>query len=247
MESCHLEITGQNSRKRKRKRPRNSVSRGRPHPNDFNFPISFPFSRPRGIRVQRVLYALAMSWHRPRDRTRLQMLKNMHPDTLIISVSDCDHTQGSMLHIACNFSSIRGRKSLTRSVTQQRRGHHCARILIYLDYFWLQANYYRYRYGMCWLSSTADILLRAGADEVILPYDGGWSNAPSGSNMEQMLNGELNKDCTIDFIQLQDSLLWMASNQAETIAADNNGDNMFQTHKFLHPQRPFLLVRKRTP
>ena len=236
-------------RRGKKKRQPNPLGRGRPHPNDYHFPKSFPSTHVRGRNYDTIVYALAMSWHRPRDRIRLQMLKNRNPRTHIITVSDCEHSQGSMEHISSHFDTRLGRRVLRESICGQRQAYPRATINVFLDYFFLQAGYYHKRYGMQWLSATCPTLLEAGADEVILPYDGGWSNAPSGSNMESMLAGPVHPKCTIRFISLQECALWAASDQDEIateINADNAGDNSFQTAKFLHPERPFVSVQLAT-
>ena len=236
-------------RKRKRKRPSNPNARSRPHKNDFNFPVSFPFTRKgaHSAPPQHVIFALAMSWNRPRDRTRLQMLENNFPGTRVITVSDCNHTQGNMEHITTCFNTARGRHKMRAAIRRFSESSPSPAISVLLDYYWLQEHYYQKRYGTDWLSAGAHELLSAGADHVTLPYDGGWGNSQQTPDMEQMLNGVLHPQIQIEYLANHENPLWVASDQAE-IAQEmhrENGTNEHHTAKYLHPTMPFVKVTSR--
>ena len=84
------------------------------------------------------------------------------------------------------------------------------RILLLLDYFWLQQNYYKERYGMLWLTHHARAFLQAGVTQVMLPVDKR-HDVHSKSNMEVMLSGKISEDLCVEFIPLSSNPLWLAS------------------------------------
>ena len=60
-------------------------------------------------------------------------------------------------------------------------------ILVLLDYFWLEKDYYKNAYGMKWLETVGvQAMLLAGCDEVVLPWDKRHSGGEP-SNMDEML------------------------------------------------------------
>jgi hypothetical protein len=234
--------------KKKRKRPTNPLTHSRPHFADFAFPSSYPSRSPKTTSPNMILFALGMSWSRERDRIRLQMILNQKPGRRIITVSDCLHSAGRMRHVECEFNTVRGQKPIATRIETEREETPTARIIVFLDYYWLQAHYYTLRYGLKWLEDGAHLLLNAGADEVVLPYDGGSGNLPSGSDMTTMLAGTYHPNINVKFSSLQDNILWLASNEEEirTWLSENDGghggDNGFQTEKCLHPKTPFVTV-----
>lgn len=227
-------------------------SRGRPHPNDYHFPGSFPFTQKKMCTgPKKVIFALGMSWHRLRDRTRLQMLLNRNPETKIWTVSDCRHSQGNMMHIHAHFNTPRGRRTIRQKlklVAPDNGDEHGPDVLVLLDYYWLQQHYYQKRYGMDWLQSGAWELLTAGATEVLLPYDCGWGNSSLTPDMSTMLSGSVHEDTTVELKPHACNPLWVASADPGIrtfLEQSDNGDNDFQTRKYLHPSTPFVSITKR--
>jgi len=148
-----------------------------------------------------------------------------------------------MRHLFCHFNTPRGRRSIARRIKSELDDAPDARVIVLMDYFWLPAHYYQERYGMDWLRNGVHIFLAAGAVEVTLPYDGGWANLPQGSDMSTMLAGAAHEQIQHRFTSLRDNILWVASNDPEirsTISADDNGDNEYQSAKWLHPDTPFV-------
>jgi hypothetical protein len=198
--------------KKKRKRNR---QRSRPHKKDFAFPQSYPHTQKKTGPPITYVFALAMSWHRPRDRIRLQSLLNQRRGTKIITISDCNHSQGRMEHMSHDFKDRKALKTITEKIKMTRLGAPSSKILVILDYYFLQGRYYRERYGLDWLEGGAHRLLLAGADEMVLPFDNGWGHLKIGSDMADMLAGVQHPGTQIKFTSLEENLLWVATDSDE--------------------------------
>ena len=230
--------------KKKRNRKRNR-SRCKPHPKDGKFPVSFPFTQRAKESPKVILFALAMSWHRHRDRFRLQSLLNQRRGIRIITVSDCLHSQGNYLHLTSHFHLPSGQKDIIAQIALEKLAAPAARVVCSLDYYFLQTRYYTKRYRKEWMKSSAHRLLLGGADEVVLPYDGGSAHEGKGSDMVDMLAGDRHPDIQVTFTSLEENLLWMASASKE-IAAQlelmEQGCNELNTKRYLHPTTPFVTI-----
>ena len=196
-----------------------------------------------------VVFALAMSWNRPRDKLRLQMLLNMTPDTRIVTCNDNLHSCAHMPHVHCTFSTKRGQTDLAAHVQATRAEYSHARIVIILDYYWFQQGYY-VRYGLNnWMTRGLSLVLESGADSVIFPNDAGNLNSAKkkgaqGKAMSTALAGGLcPQGVRWRYIRKHENPLWLASNNEEIrtkLAEDNGGDNTQQTVNCLHPEESFV-------
>ena len=102
-------------------------------------------------------------------------------EVITVSESDNQAREESKIdeHLEKNFATTRGVKPFLTSIALKRSEFPNARIEVYLDFFWLQSNYYKIRYGKHW-PETALQLIAAGANLVVLPQD-------IGGDMESML------------------------------------------------------------
>lgn len=220
--------------------------RGRPHKNDFDFPLSLHFTR--GVRGDMdepmlIVFALAMAWSNERDRLRLQMLLNSRPGTRIVTVSESEQVLGKrMPHFSCDFSTVRGHKSLATRISEERKLFPNAKIIATLDWYWLPIRYFGTRYGKLWLESGMHCLLTAGADEVLLPFDNGDLHHGE-SDMVTMLAGKKHANVQLEFVPLASNPVWTASSEKEieeVLASFRGGDNAENTRKWLSSTTPFV-------
>ena len=178
------------------------------------------------------------------DKARIQALR-VQTGASITSVSEHKYglRMNGLDHVSCNFNCIRGAKSLAEAI-KSKRARMCEyndaiaklvnakfhlniftiidaylqkepTIVVVLDYFWLEKDYYKTRYGMLWMSTHVNILLQAGATEVILPFDKRYEpNVPS--NMEIMLKEYKQhqfkqSNVSISLIESNANPLWVSS------------------------------------
>ena len=231
----------------KRTRPKNSKSRSRPNKADFQFPLSFSFTKgARGVvgPINLVVFALAMHWGFRRNRVRLQMMQNLIPGTKIITVSEShDTVRPSLLHLDHDFSRDRGHRRIASRIAEERALYPGARILVVMDYYFLPVNYISERYGDLWLDTGVHRLLCGGADEVILPYDDGEFHMGQSSCMAAMLDGNCHSDVKLDFVPLGHNPLWVATNSPEIeefLASFHGGCNQEATSNYLKFETPFV-------
>ena len=140
--------------------------------------------------VQLVVFALAMNWGCTADVLRLNNLmrkmeeKSGKGTCKVITVSDSETGKAIDAkiteHLHLFFDSHRGVNELQENVFLKRSEYPNATIEVYLDFFWLEHNYFIERYGMKW-PTTALGLIDAGANLVVLPVD-------IGGNMADMLS-----------------------------------------------------------
>jgi hypothetical protein len=191
-----------------------------------------------------VLFALAMCWGFERDRIRLQMFLNSNPGAKIITVSENNHTLGSMPHLSSDFKTDRGHRKIAKRIKEERDRFPMTQIIVALDYYWLPIHYLGDRYGKLWLESGVSRLLKAGADSVFLPYDDGALHESRGeSDMEKMLTGKRHPDVQCNSVPLSSNPLWVASSEQEIrdfLATYPGGDNAETTRKWLSPTSPFV-------
>ena len=146
-----------------------------------------------------------------------------------------------MTHHDLVFSSHRGQLELALHIKKEREQAPDARIIVALDWYFLQLNYYKYRYGMEWLESGVHTLLYAGADEVILPYDLGKLNK-AASGMKCMLKKARHVEVCLTFIKHEEHPLWVASGNEEIddIMNDLRGNNERHSRDYLCAIQPFV-------
>ena len=232
-----------------------SKPRSKPHPNDHQFKVSpaeilNPGCRPtinrlRGARSTptTIVFALAMGWDNGRDRLRLQMLQLSTHGTKIITVSENTHGLGGWPHLPCNFAVDRGHKSIAARVAAEKGATPSARIVVVLDHYWCELGYYEETYGLLWLCGGASRFLKAGADEVLLPFDNGIKIPKSRSGMVKMLGKRVHEGISVEFVAGSSNPLWLASQNVEIEAALGQvpgGDNAEQTRHWLDATRPFV-------
>lgn len=141
-------------------------------------------------------------------------------------------------HIEADFTTPVGLRHVVTKIQSVRERD----VTVMLDYFWLQQSYYRYRYGMNWISTKAKILLNAGADRVILPVD------RSGELLQMMQNEQDMSQYEAEFIALADNMLWVCSNDPDVekvVRTERNVHNRFMSRRYLNRDVPFLCLRKR--
>ena len=233
---------GRSSRRRARKSG-NKLTRSRPHPDDHQFSGVFPFTHTPATKL--VLFALAMCWEYPKDRLRLQMVLNTYPGTRVISTSWSKHTCGSMPHCEANFGDRKGLRDLGLRITEERSQHPIAVITIALDYNWLQVRYYEENYRIHnWFDGGIKNLLEAGANKILLPYDGGVRHVGYSCMANALSKVSRNAGFNISFVKLGDNPLWVASSSLHIqgeLAGYLGGNNEANTRNFLHPETPFVL------
>ena len=232
---------GRSSRRRARKSG-NKLTRSRPHPDDHPFSGVFPFTHTPATKL--VLFALAMCWEYPKDRLRLQMVLNTYPATRVISTSWSKHTCGSMRHCEANFGDRKGLRDLGKRITEERSQHPNACITVALDWNWLHMRYYEENYRLHnWFDGGIKHLLDAGANKILLPYDGGVRHVGYSCMATALAKVRLHPGFDISFVGLAENPLWVASSSEhiqEELAGYSGGDNEANTRNFLHPKTPFV-------
>jgi hypothetical protein len=233
----------------------NPLHRSKPHPKDHQFQINSdnmiqpaPTATINRLHAHTVpcttiLLALAMGWDNDRDRLRLQMLQFLTPGTKVITVSRIPYTKGSMPHVTADFSMRRGQQDIIARIALEKQTHPNARVVVVLDHYWCEIRYYERLYGLKWLTSDANSLLRGGADEVVLPFDNGDNIPHTASGMVHMLAGPIHPDLKVVFIQGPSNPLWIASQCdgiAEKLGSMPGGDNAENCRQYLHPTTPFV-------
>ena len=164
-----------------------------------------------------------MNRHAGSDVLRVTELEKQYR---VITVSESTVAVAGREHLNTNF------KVRCRSLLNGIRAVVGRRILVLLDYFWLERNYYRSNYGRDWLHNNGKVeqLLRAGADEVLLPHD-------KGSEMENML---LATRLDWRYLPKEDHPLWVATERCRD-AMEGRGSHETQLG-YLHPEHPFIVV-----
>lgn len=72
-------------------------------------------------------------------------------------------------HLTVDFKEQRGWE-LVLEFVQMWCSSNSGSLVAFLDYFWLEANYFKNRYGSDWYSYKAESLLQAGVSKVFLPH-----------------------------------------------------------------------------
>jgi len=197
--------------------------------------------------LDKLIICFGMHWGHPTDAVRMHSLEQMSQST-VISVSEYSGTiPPGREHISCDFKTDR---ALLRSIAPRIRMATQRHIICILDYWFLQPTYYASNYGENWLSSKCDILISAGATEVILPNDFGTrSSQRSSTGMQTMLGGHQGPELKTQWIGCSDNPLCAASNVPAVDVACNKfqpagrPNNTVQLSLYVDPLHPFLRVR----
>ena len=113
------------------------------------------------------LYLLfAMNRTSEADRIRVGYIQSKGIDCITISES---YVQDQGTHMSTDFRIHRGWRKVLR-IVRALKSTSSVTILAFLDYFWLQSNYFSTRYGTDWYTYKAITLLLAGARYVYLPH-----------------------------------------------------------------------------
>ena len=159
------------------------------------------------------MFVLGMHASMPRDKARLQTLQ-VEQNAKITTVSKCsvDYQLKGFNHLDINFKTQRGAASIQGEIATLYKKLHDnnepMKIIVLLDYFWLQKDYYIHCYGTSWLTQHAPMFLNVGASQVILPIDRRYESGVL-SNMESMLEQwqhEGAKDMSAVFIKTRTGL-----------------------------------------
>ena len=198
------------------------------------------------------MFALGMQASMPRDKARLQALQVQQTAT-ITTVSQCsvDYKLKGFNHLDINFKTARGAESIKNAIATKFKNlianNESRKIIVLLDYFWLQKDYYENCYGTLWLTQHAQTFLNAGATEVILPVDRRYEPSVP-SNMETMV-GKWQQTCgnkvSAVFIAREDNPLWVASNGEWLEEHQFNGmpwSNQLMVSQYLNEDKPFLKI-----
>ena len=187
---------------RQRPRPRKK------HPKDFAYVRDHEVSPEKHTYDH--IFALGMHGGMPRDKARIQMLMVQTGCTSVTTVSETEEVSKlkGVTHLSVDFKPERGARRIEEAIRE--RYSKGAKILVVLDYFWLQGSYYATNYGLLWLSRHAVRLSEAGA-EILLPWDKRREvGNPESSDMEQMLLA-VPAGLSVTFVKGEANPLWVAS------------------------------------
>ena len=121
-----------------------------------------------------LVVALAMYWTNKRDATRLEKMQQIGGQDIVTVSTNAEVMPQGKEHVSCDFKTTRGVVPIANLIHKKKKSRKYERITVMLDYFWMENSYYPHSYGMDWFRK-AELLLNAGADEVILPWDKGHS------------------------------------------------------------------------
>jgi len=171
-------------------------------------------------------------------------------------------------HVDTSFSTRT--TELEERIARERRSKRFDRIVVALDWYWLQKNYYETRYGANWLTpyprrenpgkvsdAKAHKLLAAGASEVILPVDNGTTNGKGkGSLMRYVMLPALERamrrakegagTTRVEYITKEENLFWTTTRAFGTGVLMDKGPlvefDEEQMKQYTDPTRPFVRI-----
>lgn len=215
--------------------------------------------RRRNLQSSLTTLVLAFAMHRgsPTDGPRVDQLEK-DENAFVVTVSEKE-AESDDKHICANFLTGRGIKPVAAYIREHGAGY--SRVLVVIDFWWLETGYYHARYGTDWLADNGKhlaekgkcySLLQAGAAEVLLPFSGGRRNKDAGEVEDMLENfnavpsnpGKLRVERVPSLL---DNPLWAASANQDLAAIyiqHNRGSNLHQTECYLHPDAPFVRVTK---
>lgn len=178
---------------------------------------------PRGCEI----VCFAMNESSP-DRERMQALANRYR----CNVFGCSEAKASTLVREHNFSTWRGFRQCLLEKT----------VGGILDYFWLQGNYYKDRYGMNWLTMIPRAMRELpNLEWFILPVD-------ASGNLHQMFQEKEEKDFKFEKMTraLAERIHPLVLATADTQKKFRDVD--FSVHwRYLDAKFPFLLIQRLDP
>ena len=191
------------------------------------------------------------SYEQSSDRIRASALLSMY-SCRVVTISECKVEERAknpdrrLAHVEADFKSLRGFKALFKDDLERQTMPH----FIILDYFWLQRNYYKARYGTNWLSEKLALLLQQPSwIAMILPVDVG----PDGHALRMLSNFEsstLRGNVKVERISAQENPLVKATLNANRKIALANKQSCVQIHehqmRFLTTDEPFIVVSRNT-
>ncbi len=170
-------------------------------------------------------------------------------DLMVVTFSDNVLGTQKMPHVPCTFSVPQGQKDIAAQVIIEKTKHPSAKLIVVLDYYWLQLGYYE-RYGLCeWFKTGFRRVLKAGADWVLFPNDAGTLNSEQkqgaqGKRMSAALAaGILHENVVWKYITKDENPLWVASADVaigDELSLSPGGDNELCTKQYLHPKNAFV-------
>ena len=205
------------------------------------------------------------------DRLRVEHMQKLYNcEVITVSESNTENKE----HINTRFGSRRSSKYLSKEIQRiikmkSDSGSTYANVVAFLDYFWLEQNYYRSNYKTDWLcgwnnsrgteyntckarESVCFYLLSAGVNTIYLP------NGIKDESLEAMVrqyNIERKEAISIynlQWIDMQDNPIWSVTDSLETGASNDpdklysifgdRGSNTYQTNTYLKPKKSFLKV-----
>uniref|UniRef100_A0A7R9UC82 Uncharacterized protein n=2 Tax=Pinguiococcus pyrenoidosus TaxID=172671 RepID=A0A7R9UC82_9STRA len=209
------------------------------------------------IGAENIFVCLAMHPWAAVDRSRIDVLSQIAPKTHVITASEFVGTRDlleelppNLGHVSINFSTrSRGvRRTLAPLLAIIREMNPAAAIDVFIDYFWLENDYYLLNYGTHWIGSAFELCI-AGATRFILPVDGGPRNR-HGSNIRNMLRStQISrmqwKNHRIGFYALgldEHPLAIATMHESLQRMLKQRGGWRYQARSYLHNSCPFLAV-----
>ena len=155
------------------------------------------------------------------DRARIATLEAS--GLRCITVSDCIHTRNKE-HLTVDFKEERGWGEVL-SFVRMWCSSNPGRLIAFLDYFWLEVDYFKNRYGSDWYTHKVDSLLRAGVWKVFLP------NSPELSHSLGQLHNGIRRRLR--------SRTMLSDATDRTLLPKHRGEISTHISRLLHP--PFIL------
>ena len=184
------------------------------------------------------------------DVVRMRSVHEKNPGYVCVPVSESDFktTQEFPFAVSMNFATTRGftnkKGELKAKVLAIQKHFPNSQLHAVLDYFWLENDYYKIRYGGRWVTSGVDegpfkgskvsILIEdLGFSRVSLPYDNGKRNKNNSHMQEVMANVEYQH---YRYIKADKEPLWDATECKtvnEVLVENDRGNNKTQTDNYL--------------
>ena len=192
------------------------------------------------------------------DITRTKLLQNKFGfDVITVSDGQGSVTDTDKPHIQSFFGSERSTASILKSLEEFMTSHSdktYEKVVIYLDYWWLENNYYEERYSKNWLMGKhpfnrhaprsvrfglASKFLNGGVSELVLPIDAGERNQKmSMDNMlDEWVKSKDKDQLNVQRIPMTSHPLWVVTEAADAEDLDGR-DNDTQTLNYLVNDQP---------
>jgi hypothetical protein len=184
---------------------------------------------------------LAMHYGLNTDVERMHEIARIYDASIIaVSVSN-EPAPANKVHVSADFKTVRGLKTLIHTIHRLTD----ERIIIILDYIWLQSNYYLEKYGVNWLTEKCTLLLEAGATQIILPFDNGIRTITSA--MKAMLTS-VDPRLNIQFLPTDSNPLYVATDSVrikQLLEDSGKLGNEANAIAYLDSRTPFVSITLR--